>query len=50
MNNKLDKIKVRIFGEEVGILAYDSIKAESYFQYSEVFLRTILEIKFLTNG
>ncbi|WP_179019555.1 type II toxin-antitoxin system HipA family toxin [Winogradskyella forsetii] len=39
MNNKLDKLKVRIFGEEIGILAYDSIKAESYFQHSEVFLQ-----------
>lgn len=40
MNSKLDKIKVRIFGEEIGILAYDSIKAESYFQYNEVFLQS----------
>ena len=38
MNRKLDKIIVRLFGEEIGIVAYDTIKAESYFQYNAEFL------------
>lgn len=38
MNKSLETINVNLFGDEIGRLAYDAQKAESYFQYREAFL------------
>ena len=38
MNKDLETIKVHIFGEEVGTLAYNRSKVVSYFQYNRDFL------------
>lgn len=38
MNKDLENIKVFVFGEEIGILAYEPNTGISYFQYNEVFL------------
>ncbi len=40
MNKNLEQIKVKIFNTEIGIIAYDTVKAISYFQYSKTFLNS----------